>query len=203
MRLLLAIVIQALCSCEPVFAADFSKTYYEVIKPHEGGFTADKNDAGNFYKGKLIGTNRGISAAVYGGELIKRGWSMKTLTDQQAMFLYQRDFWDAYRLGTVATQGIAEEACDELVNEGPGGVRDLMLKVKKSLEWVEGHSLPFTNIDSPEAITWLNNYTKDRAHRLLVYDLMKKYRAQFYIKLAQKKPKLRPYLLSWMSRAVQ
>lgn len=202
MKRMLLFVALALSTCLPVYAADFAKTYNEVIKPHEGNFQALKADKGNYYKGKLYGSNKGISAAVYEREILAKGWDMRTLTDEQAMFFYKRDMWDAYGLGKIASQGIAEEIADEITNQGPGGCHSLLVKVKKSLAWAERANLPFEDIDSPGAIAWLNEYTKDRPHRLLFYDELKKYRAGFYIRLAEKKPSLRPFLLSWMERAV-
>ena len=41
MRILLTVILIALCSCDVVHAADFHSVFINSILPHEGGFTMD------------------------------------------------------------------------------------------------------------------------------------------------------------------
>lgn len=59
----------------------------------EGGFQCNPADDGNWTggsvgKGKLVGTNHGISAAAYPHE------DIVNMTQERAEYLYKRDYWD-------------------------------------------------------------------------------------------------------------
>lgn len=71
----------------------FDKAFERVIG-HEGGYTADPKDRGNWTtgeigKGELKGTKFGISAMSY------PNIDIKNLTVEQAKAIYKKDFWDA------------------------------------------------------------------------------------------------------------
>lgn len=68
---------------------NWQRAYPEVLKI-EGGLSLDPNDTGNWYKGKLVGTKYGISAAVWGGQ-----YDIPNLTEAQALEIYKRHYWDA------------------------------------------------------------------------------------------------------------
>lgn len=66
---------------------------FEVLIGHEGGFTNDPKDRGNWTtgvvgKGQLKGTKYGISAMAYPNE------DIKNLTLDRAKVIYRADFWD-------------------------------------------------------------------------------------------------------------
>lgn len=70
-------------------------TAFDRLVSHEGGFTDDPNDTGNWTggakgRGELRGTKFGISAAAY-------PWivNIRDLTLDQAKELYRRDYWQA------------------------------------------------------------------------------------------------------------
>lgn len=76
-------------------SAEFDKAAAIVLR-QEGGFTLDPNDDGNWTGGKegvgeLKGTNFGISAAKY------PNLDIKNLTKQQALDIYERDYWREVR----------------------------------------------------------------------------------------------------------
>lgn len=67
---------------------------FDRVIGHEGGFTDDKNDRGNWTsgvvgKGTLKGTKFGISAMSYPDV------DIKNLTVAQAKVIYKKDYWDA------------------------------------------------------------------------------------------------------------
>lgn len=70
---------------------DFDQAF-ERLRGHEGGFTQDTRDRGNWTggevgKGVCKGTKFGISAAAYPGE------DIQNLTLERAKELYRRDYW--------------------------------------------------------------------------------------------------------------
>lgn len=194
------------------FAADFHKVFVETILPHEGGYTSNKSDPGNWTggkvgKGKLMGTKYGIAANTYGASLLKQGRTIKGLTVADAELIYKKDYWDAYHLGELKSQGIADEFADEIINGGPGLGQDLLAKVLKEIEWSDTEKL-FFKVNPPparftrETIAWINNYTKARDNRISFYNSLRIKRVGFYVKLVEKRPKMRQFFQSWIFRTV-
>lgn len=71
-------------------------TCFSLVIGHEGGFTNDRNDRGNWTsgvigKGQLKGTKYGISAMAY------PNLDIKNLTVQDAKDIYRRDYWNKCR----------------------------------------------------------------------------------------------------------
>lgn len=89
-----------------------------VVVGHEGGFTNDPQDSGNWTggavgQGQLKGTKYGISAASY--PTVDIG----SLTEDAALAIYKRDYWDKLYLDT-ADPGLALIAVDAAINNGVG-----------------------------------------------------------------------------------
>ena len=83
---------------------------------HEGGFTADPADAGNWTsgacgRGRCVGTKYGISAAAYPGLDIPR------LTLEDAEAIYRRDYWNRIK-GDEMPAGLGLLVFDSAVNNG-------------------------------------------------------------------------------------
>lgn len=98
--------------------------YIERVLGHEGGFTPNPKDPGNWTGGKpgvgqLRGTNWGIAAASYPTLDIAR------LTRAEAIAIYERDFWDTVK-GDELPPMLAFQALDVAVNHGPSRARRLL-----------------------------------------------------------------------------
>src|SRR5690625_2495066 len=104
---------------------------------HEGGFTRNEKDKGNWTGGRvgsgvLKGTNRGISAASYPDE------NIAGMTEERATEIYRRDFREAYRCDELP-EPIAFLTFDTVVNAGPGnGIRILQRAVGTTADGVIG-----------------------------------------------------------------
>lgn len=103
----------------------FDQAFAFVIG-HEGGFTEDPRDPGNWTggavgRGQCRGTNHGISAAAY-PTLDIRG-----LTPEAARAIYRRDYWDAANCGTLPPP-LALLVFDAAVNAGVG----------RAVRWLQG-----------------------------------------------------------------
>lgn len=92
----------------------------EKVGISEGGFTLHKLDPGNYTGGKLIGTNRGISAPVL------RSWlgrmptrtEMRALTKTKANKIYRANYYDKVRFDDMPS-GVDHALVDYAINSGP------------------------------------------------------------------------------------
>ena len=89
---------------------------FERLIGHEGSFTNDKKDRGNWTtgiigKGQLKGTKYGISAMTY------PQLDIKNLTLGQAKQIYKRDWWDALSANSLDT-AIVFQVWDFAINAG-------------------------------------------------------------------------------------
>ena len=196
----LTVVLVLISLCSPVSAADFHKVFVNSILPHEGGFTIDRNDPGNWTggkvgKGKLKGTKYGIAANTY------PKLDIKNLTVAQAEAIYKRDYWDAYHFGDLKSLYIADELCDEVVNGGPGMGRNLLFKTYDALRWA-GYTPPVAALNK-ENMAWINEHIRYRPDRLAFYNTLRINRVAYYVAIVKKKPKMRQYFLSWIDRTIE
>lgn len=98
--------------------------FIERVLGHEGRFTANRADPGNWTGnkvgvGELKGTNWGIAAGSY------PSLNIAGLTREDAIRIYERDFWDAVR-GDELPPMLAFQALDVAVNHGPSRARKLL-----------------------------------------------------------------------------
>lgn len=90
--------------------------FIDRLLSHEGGFTDDRRDPGNWTGGKigvglLKGTKFGIAANTY------PTLDIKNLTRGQAVEIYRRDFWERARCDRLPP-AIAFQLLDGAVNSG-------------------------------------------------------------------------------------
>lgn len=146
-------------------------TAFQLLLGHEGAFTNNPNDRGNWTGGKVgqgrcVGTKYGISAMTYPGEDIEH------LTLERAKELYRRDFWgpagcdvvpDALKFdlfdtavnsGVVTAIKLLQRAAGS-ADDGALGSRTLMatqaMDAERLLARFNGHRLDYLN-DNPH--TW-------------------------------------------------
>lgn len=210
-RLFLVVSMLILVICNSAFAADFAPIWHNTIKPHEGGYTADRRDPGNWTGGKvgvgkLLGTNRGIAANTYGTALLRKGRTIKSLNESECAYLYERDYFRALNLHLLKSQGIADELTDEAVNMGRGGAERLLAKVFAEVAWASRDSWFKTNPPpakfTPATIAWINDYTKNRDNRVAFFNSIRMKRVGFYLALIKRKPAMKPFFISWIDRTV-
>lgn len=98
--------------------------WLERIIGHEGGFSARRDDPGNWTGGKvgvgdLVGTKWGIAANTYGHAVaLPRGTvAIRELTVEDAAYIYRRDFVRPLDLDRYG-KGLAFQALDFAVNGG-------------------------------------------------------------------------------------
>lgn len=91
-------------------------TAFERLIGHEGGFSDDPKDPGNWTggrpgAGKLLGTKYGIAANTY------PDLDIKSLTLDQAKAIYRRDWWDKIHADQLPS-AVAFQLWDFAVNAG-------------------------------------------------------------------------------------
>ena len=97
---------------------DFDRAFEILVDPqHEGGYSVDPNDRGNWTGGQkgvglLKGTKYGVSAMSYPGE------DIANLTLTRAKQIYARDFWGPAGCDAVADI-VKYQLFDLAVNAGP------------------------------------------------------------------------------------
>lgn len=104
----------------------FIKTINNILG-YEGGFTIDPDDGGNWTGGKpgagdLLGTKWGISALSY------PSLDIKSLSREQAIAIYYRDFWEGKMLSNLPPQ-VAACVLDAGINMGQGTAVKLLQSV--------------------------------------------------------------------------
>jgi lysozyme family protein len=130
---------------------------FELLIGHEGGFSNDARDSGNWTSGqvgvgKLKGTKYGISAASY------PRLDIANLTLREAKIIYQQDFWIE-----GLPPSIAFDFFDTAVNSGK---KRAILLLQKSLGVTEdGKFGPNTMAALAQATPMLSSIFN--AHRLL------------------------------------
>lgn len=204
-RLIAIIFIIFIAQVAP--AADFGPVWEKTILPHEGGYANNIHDPGNWTgckegQGRMLGTKYGISACAYGTTLLKKGIIIKHMTPDQARVIFERDYWLKYHFEKLASQGIADELCDESVNMGGGAAEALLGKVFREIEWSRRAPVPVPAEFTPETIAWINQFTKERPNRIAFYNSIRIKRVKFYIDLVHRRPVMRQFLLSWIDRSV-
>jgi lysozyme family protein len=107
--------------------SDFNEAQ-KIVKTVEAGYSDDRGDTGNYYKGRFIGTNHGISAPIladYLGKTPTRS-DMENLSYETALDIYKRDYWDAQNLTEFCDQSVANLIYDGCVNQGTTALRSIV-----------------------------------------------------------------------------
>ena len=111
---------------------------FKTTVGHEGGFTLNRADAGNWTGGKvgvgtLKGTKYGIAANTYPNE------DIKNLTLDRAKFLYKRDFWDKAKCDMLPN-GLRFHVFDVSVNSGVSrGIKTLQQALGVNADGIIGN----------------------------------------------------------------
>lgn len=197
MKTLLTLILFALMSCQPLYAADCAIALKEIFG-NEGGFQKLKADSGNWTggkigKGRLVGTKFGICAASYPKV------DIPNLTLAQAARYYERDFWGPLRLSGLKSQGLATTIMDTAVNCGCGTAGVLMDRTVNILRGL-GENAPTTPAVSPQDITWINSYTQPRNQRVIYYYVFQALRSERYVAITKHDRTKRQFLDTWLIR---
>lgn len=94
---------------------NFDKAF-ELLIGHEGGYTQNPKDAGNWTGGKVgVGVNKGTKYGIAANSY--PNLDIKNLTLNQAKAIYKRDYWDKVK-GDQLQPELAFHVFDMAVNSG-------------------------------------------------------------------------------------
>ena len=100
---------------QEVFTVNFDKAF-ELLIGHEGGYTTNPKDAGNWTGGKQgVGVNKGTKYGIAANSY--PNLDIKNLTLDQAKAIYKRDYWDKVK-GDQLPPSLAFHVFDMAVNSG-------------------------------------------------------------------------------------
>lgn len=151
--------------------ATFQKSQ-TIVGINEGGYQCDPRDTGNYYQGNLIGTNWGISAPTLAGYLgrIPTKEEMVKLSKQTAEHILEVNYWDKNNFDLISNQSLATMLYDGVVNHGTNGMRFLVEKALRSLNYQMSYYEVFTlkgikvlnSINSKQLFYAVKNARKDK-----------------------------------------
>ena len=170
---------------------------FNAIIEKEGGYVNNPNDKGG-------PTNWGISQAVarahgYNGD-------MRALTRDQALAIYEADYWYGPRFDQIsaASPAIAAELCDTGVNMGPAVAAKFLQRILNVMN-NEGRLYPDIIADGqigPRTIAALNSYLTTRgstATRVMLKALNSLQGAR-YIDLSEQRSANEAFTFGWFER---
>lgn len=104
--------------------ADFNEILQKTFHL-EGGFQNDPKDTGNICGGKVIGTNRGISAIAYSAYIGRCSSvaEVQAITPEIAGKVYKKLFWDKLRGDDINNQSVAHIFFDAYIQSGNNGLK--------------------------------------------------------------------------------
>jgi len=144
----------------------------EVVLRNEGGYVWHPSDPGGE-------TNMGIAKKFY------PDLDIKNLTRNQAIEIYHRDYWNKMNLTGINNDDLILHIFDMGVNAG----------IRRAIKMVQ-------RIVGAYADGYIGKKTTGRINSF-DGDLLMEYkreRVEYYVGLAEKKPKLRVFLNGWLNR---
>ncbi len=168
---------------------------YNLTLKHEGGFQQFPNDSANYVNGKLIGTNKGISAEGYYAyyKKVPTVQDMKNLTFEQAKAIYKKNYWDKINGDKIKNQSVAELMFQFIIGSGASQLSDLkdIANVISGKKLILSIDRAFTDAE----INIINALPSDK-----YWAALKAWRHAFFVRLVAKKPKLKQFLKGWQNR---
>lgn len=150
-----------------------------VVLAHEGGYVNNPNDPGGE-------TRWGISKRSY------PNLDIKSLTREQAIEIYRRDWWDRLRLGEIQDPDVATKVLDLSVNVG---AKTGIMLLQRALA-AAGKPVSVDGVMGPQTIAAVN-----AADPRMVLAALRSEAAGHYRLLIAKNSKLAVFERGWLNRA--
>lgn len=168
----------------------------------EGGYQSNPNDKGNYTSsGKLIGTNRGISAPRLEDWMGREPsiMDMKKLSKSTALKIYEKRYWDEHRLYEFDSQDLAEIVCDGIIQHGPGSRSKAggITILQESLN-VFSEELEEDGAIGPLTIEATNRQSELNGAAL--YNIYREKRIEYYHQIVNYDPNQLEFLNGWLNR---
>ncbi len=173
--------------------SDFNLAINTILS-HEGGYTNDPKDTGNWTGGRiqsglLKGTKFGISAASY------PSLDIRSLTMEDAILIYKRDWWDKYKYGIINAQDVSTRVFDMAVNMGAKAAHKIIQNcVNNLVPFVR--QLVMDGILGPASFNEINSIP---SCTLMV--AIRLHQAAYYEAIVARDPSKARFLKGWLIRA--
>ena len=160
----------------------------EVVLHHEGGFTDDSKDPGNWTGGKegvgeLEGTKYGISAKSFPDV------DIKNLTKDGAKEIYKEHYWDGNKVESLSEE-LRHIYFDMCVNQGRGRA----VKILQQTANAKGANIAVDGGMGPMTIAAVKDVELER---------VRAYRIKYYADLVTRKPDLEKFYFGWFRRGLE
>ena len=102
------------------------------IRSHEGGLSLDKNDSGNWYKGKLVGSKYGVTGAAlatFRGVRDITADDMQKLTLDEAIRIALQNYYRKPKIDRLAWNQVSAAVLDMGYNAGPSAAIKLLQRM--------------------------------------------------------------------------
>ena len=167
------------------------KTFEEIIEvvlEHEGGFTDDPKDPGNWTGGKegvgeLGGTKYGISVKSFPDV------DIKNLTKEDAKEIYKEVYWDKNKVEKVPEQ-LRHIYFDLCVNMGRGRAGRIVQRAANN----KGHDLLVDGVLGPITLDKISNIELER---------VRAFRIKYYADLVTNRTELEKFYFGWFKRSLE
>lgn len=177
-----------------VLEANFDASIKRVYE-YEGGYQNSPNDTGNYFNGKLIGTNLGITPQAYYNYYHSAPGvdTIKNLTRSKSDPIYQANYWNKIRGNEIANDAVASLMLDSVVQSGLSQIKAFK-KIANAISWKKIFAETTTPFTAQE-IKLLNALPQQT-----YFNQLKAYRKRFYEDLAKKQPKNKVFINGWLKR---
>lgn len=164
--------------------ADVSKLVNFVLR-WEGGFQNMKEDRGNYYKGKLIGTNMGVTPGAYVQAFgkVPSVQDMKNLTHDQFTHILKKLYWDYVKADQIKDQKVANLIVDFA---WASGTVNAVKRIQKVL------GLTPDGIVGPKTLAAFNDPQ--------AFDKIYNYRISYVESIVKNNPSQAKFLKGWKNR---
>lgn len=160
--------------------SDFFKKAIERVLKNEGGYVNDPQDPGGE-------TNWGISKRSY------PHLDIKNLTREEAIAIYQRDWWERYQYARIKDSELSFKVFDLAVNMGPAAAHRIL---QRSLHAAGYRHVVVDGIIGPQTLSATN-----QADTRLVLGAIRAEAANYYRRLIERNSTLKRFEQGWLNRA--
>jgi len=164
-----------------------AKLYFPKVLKFEGGYQCDPKDTGNYYKGVLMGTNKGVTPAAYFQRfgVVPTASDMKNLTDTEVYEIMKLMYWDLWKADKINNQSVAEVLVDWVWGSGIYGIKE----PQKVLNVVADGKVGQATLSAVNS-----------ANQRELFDKLQAARKDFLNRICIKRPANKKFLKGWLNR---
>lgn len=176
--------------------AEFARAI-PIILQHEGGYVNDAADPGGATKyGISLRYLKSLTQELgdLNNDAVIDAIDIRDMTQQQAIAIYLRDWWNKYQYSNINDQKVANKVFDMAVNMGGGQAHKLLQRACNQI--CRQEVLKVDGIIGSKTIAQVNQLPPN-----VLLAGLREQMANFYRSLVQQRPALAKFLRGWLNRA--